>query len=137
MLSFGASSISEINAAFAQNHKGLKDWSEAIDTGRLPIDRGLTRSADDTARRRIILDLMCRFRLDYDAHGGAAAFRKRYADALVQLEPLANDGVVELDDNGIRVTELGQLFVRNAAMPFDAYLAKQRAQGGPMFSRTV
>ena len=38
---------------------------------------------------------------------------------------------------GITVTEVGRLFVRNLAMPFDAWLAKQRQAGPPMFSRTV
>jgi oxygen-independent coproporphyrinogen-3 oxidase len=35
------------------------------------------------------------------------------------------------------VTAIGRLFVRNVAMPFDAYLEKQRMAKKPMFSRTV
>ncbi len=34
-------------------------------------------------------------------------------------------------------SELGRLFVRNLAMPFDAYLERQQQGTQPMFSRTV
>lgn len=137
MLSFGVTSISEIAGAFAQNVKQLHQYREHLDAGRLPVERGLRRSADDEKRRQIILDLMCRFWLDFDAHGGADAFRLEYATAMQAMTPLAEDGLIELDDRGIRVTPLGRLFVRNVAMPFDAYLEKQRQANKPMFSRTV
>ncbi len=137
MLSFGITAISEMDGAFAQNVKNLGDYDRLISAGELPVERGLRRSADDDARRRIILDVMCGFRLDWENHGGRAAFEERYADALAELRPMAEDGLVTFDDRGFSVTELGRLFVRNLAMPFDAYLQKLRAEGGPRFSRTV
>ena len=137
MLSFGVTSISEIAGAFAQNVKQLNQYREHLNAGRLPVERGMRRSVDDERRRAIILDLMCRFALDYDDHGGAEAFRQTYSSAIEALAPLTHDGLVEVDDRGIRVTPTGRLFVRNVAMPFDAYLAKQRAAKKPMFSRTV
>ncbi len=137
MVSFGMTSISEVDRAFAQNRKGLREWENEIAAGRLPVDRGLRRSADDEERRRIILDLMCRFRLDYESHGGREAFERVHAEALRTLRPMADDGLCQFDDDGITVTDLGRLFVRNLAMPFDAYLARQRASGKPVFSRTV
>ena len=137
MLSFGVTSISEIAGAFAQNVKQLNQYREHLNAGRLPVERGMRRSIDDQKRRAIILDLMCRFSLDFDAHGGAEAFHQQYREAIEALSPLARDGLVELDDRGIRVTPIGRLFVRNVAMPFDAYLARQRAAQKPMFSRTV
>jgi oxygen-independent coproporphyrinogen-3 oxidase len=137
MLSFGVTSISEISGAFAQNVKQLNQYREHLQAGRLPVERGMRRSEDDEKRRAIILDLMCRFSLDYDAHGGAEAFRLHYSSAMEAMEPLARDGLIELDDRGIRVTAIGRLFVRNVAMPFDAYLEKQRMAKKPMFSRTV
>ena len=137
MLSFGVTSISEIAGAFAQNVKQLNQYREHLNAGRLPVERGMRRSEADEKRRAIILDLMCRFTLDYDAHGGAETFRQQYSSAMAALAPLAKDGLIELDDRGIRVTPIGRLFVRNVAMPFDAYLEKQRQAKKPMFSRTV
>ncbi|MFT7534081.1 MAG: oxygen-independent coproporphyrinogen-3 oxidase [Hyphomicrobiaceae bacterium] len=137
MLSFGVTSISEVAGSFAQNVKQLNQYREHLDAGRLPVERGMRRSEDDEKRRAIILDLMCRFSLDYDAHGGAEAFRQQYGSAMAAMTPLAKDGLIELDDRGIRVTPIGRLFVRNVAMPFDVYLEKQRQAKKPMFSRTV
>ena len=50
---------------------------------------------------------------------------------------MQDDGLISFDDRGITVTSTGRLFVRNVAMPFDAYLERQRQQKAPMFSRTV
>ncbi|MGK0432960.1 MAG: oxygen-independent coproporphyrinogen-3 oxidase, partial [Planctomycetota bacterium] len=94
MLSFGVTSISEVAGAFAQNVKQLNQYREHLDAGRLPVERGMRRSEDDEKRRAIILDLMCRFSLDYDAHGGADAFRQQYGSAMAAMTPLAKDGLI-------------------------------------------
>ncbi len=137
MLSFGVTAISELAGAFAQNKKPLNEYRSDVAAGRLPVERGLRRSADDEARRRVILDLMCRFRLRWDDHGGREHFARTYATALQKLPPMAADGLCTIDDDGIRVTALGRMFVRNLAMPFDAYLERQQQGTQPMFSRTV
>ena len=41
---------------------------------------------------------------------------------LAQLKPLADDGLVVIDDAGIRVLALGRLLIRNICMIFDIYL---------------
>jgi coproporphyrinogen III oxidase-like Fe-S oxidoreductase len=51
-----------------------------------------------------------------------------------QLARHTDDGLVLPTDVGYRVTPLGQLFLRNLAMPLDRYLARQ---GNATFSRTV
>ena len=140
MLSFGMTAISEIDGAFAQNLKTLPEWLAKLDGGELPVERGLRRDADDEARRRIILDLMCHFRLSFADHGGAASFAKTYAPELAVLRPMQDDGLLELDEDGITVTRLGRLFVRNLCMPFDAWLNKRKggdSSGSARFSRTV
>lgn len=136
MIAFGMSSISEVDGAFAQNFKTLSDWEAAVDCGRLPVDRGLVRSEDDERRRRIILDLMCRFRLDFADHGGASSFADVYAEELEALQSFGDDELIRFDNRGIDVTETGRLFVRNICMTFDAYL-KNPDGARPMFSRTV
>ena len=138
MLSFGVTSIGEVSGAFTQNHKEVSTWREAIERGELPTHRGHGRTEDDDRRRRIILDLMCRFRLDFAEHGGAEAFQEIYADALARLEPLAADGLLTISSEGLEVSEPGKLLIRNLAMAFDAYLPRQQQDDcGPKFSRTV
>ena len=94
------------------------------------------RSDDDSRRRRIILDLMCHFEMRFADHGGREAFAKTYGDELTELETFVHDELLRIDDDAIRVTQPGRLFVRNICMTFDAYL-KQADRSRPMFSRTV
>ena len=136
MVAFGMSSISEVDGAFSQNFKNVQSWEATIDAGELPVDRGLVRSADDERRRRIILDLMCRFELKFDDHEGADAFRSRYAEEMRHLGAFVDDDLLEIDATRLRVTSTGRLFVRNICMTFDAYLNRGDRKG-PMYSRTV
>ena len=53
----------------------------------------------------------------------------------VFLKPLSDDGLITLDDHGLRVTVTGRFFLRNICMPFDAYL--KQPSDGPVYSRTV
>ena len=83
------------------------------------------------------------YRMEYipspvSTSGGAPEFTDRYADALERLRPMADDGLLEISDDGLRVLDAGKLLIRNLAMAFDAYLPdQQREGGGPKFSRTV
>ena len=139
MLALGATSIGDIAGTFGQNKKDRRSWQESIESGRLPVDRGHTRTDDDNERRRIILDLMCHFGLDFADYEieGEPPFTERFKDALAEVAKLVDDGICAIDDTGIRVSEKGRIFLRNLCMPFDAYLAAQRKSGKPMFSRTV
>ena len=137
MLAFGVTAIGEVDGAFTQNVKDVAAWRQAIAAGTLPVHRGHGRTADDEARRRIVLDLMCRFRVRYRDHGGAAAFGSCYADELQRLQPLADDGLCCLGADGITVTPTGRLLVRNLCMVFDAYLPRGSGSGTGRFSRTV
>jgi oxygen-independent coproporphyrinogen III oxidase len=139
MLNLGITSIGEVAGRFAQNVKDVRAWEAAIEAGRYPIERGWKRSKDDEERRRIILDLMCRFRLDYADYGfkDGQGFEERYAKNLEPLRAMEEDGLLRFDDEGLSVLDKGRIFLRNIAMPFDAYLEKQRSSDKPMFSRTV
>ena len=139
MLNLGITAIGEIAGRFGQSVKDVRDWEAAIDAGRYPIEKGWRRSADDEERRRIILDLMCRFRLDYADYPvvDGEPFEIRYAKSLEPLHAMEADGLLQFDDKGLSVLDKGRIFLRNIAMPFDAYLEGQRRGDKPMFSRTV
>lgn len=139
MVAFGMSAISEVAGTFAHNYKDVRTWRSAIEQGRLPTDRGLRRSEDDEQRRRLILDLMCRFRVRFADHGGHDTFLRRFESEWEHLQPMVADGLARITDDAIEVTDTGRLFVRNLCMVFDAYLRKPGAgeNTGPRFSRTV
>ena len=137
MLAFGMSGIGDVCDRFVQNDAELEPWGAAIDAGRLPIVKGHHLSADDRLRRLVILNLMCNLELPWrltEAAFGAPADRL-LAGELAALPPLVEDGLVEADGDGLRITDKGRYFVRNVAMIFDAYLGG--TQDKPLFSRTV
>lgn len=133
LIGLGVSAIGSISGAFAQNHKKLSRYYAALDGGALPTERGYVLSPDDRIRAEAILSLMCRFEVDL----GRIAPPGYFADSLTQLEPLVQDGLVEISRAHVTATPLGRLFIRNVAMCFDAHLARAQGRPAPTFSRTV
>jgi oxygen-independent coproporphyrinogen-3 oxidase len=124
LVGLGVSAIGKIGSAYAQNFRTLPDYYAAIDSGRLPIQRGLALSHDDQIRRAVIQGLMCNEVVtfaDLERQFGID-FRRYFAPELQRLVSLERDGLVQLAPGSIRVTDAGRLLMRNIAMVFDAWL---------------
>jgi oxygen-independent coproporphyrinogen-3 oxidase len=137
LVAFGVSSISEVAGGYAQNVKTVAEYGQALQEGKLPTQRGLFTSAEDRLRRDVILRLMCSFGLDKREVESRHCihFDRHFASELAALQPMVDDGLLELDAHRIEITPLGRLLVRNVAMTFDAYLAAPSAAA--RYSRTV
>ncbi len=140
LLGLGVSAISHIGASFSQNFRDLAQWEAAIDSGRLTVWRGLTLDEDDRLRAEVIQQLMCQGRIDIRSvearHG--IGFEAYFADALQNLRPLADDGLVVLTSRTIEATVRGRLLLRLIAMCFDRYLRAPESQSAlPRFSKVV
>jgi oxygen-independent coproporphyrinogen-3 oxidase len=138
MVAFGISGIGEVQGAFFQNEKKLSGYYEALDEGRLPIQRGYVLDQDDRVRQHVIRELMCNFRVSKSdvAQRFAIDFGDYFQDSMVRLRPLMDAGFVDEEEDDLVVREKGRLFVRNVCMAFDRYLADKEGDG-PVFSRTV
>lgn len=109
-----------------------------MEAGELPIWRGLSLSAEDLLRRAVIESIMCQGKLDF------AAFDKRFeidfsdyfAAELSHLQQQKDDGLIDLDEDGLQVTPVGRLLLRNVAMVFDQYL-QQSASEPKRFSQVI
>ncbi|MEO6996346.1 MAG: oxygen-independent coproporphyrinogen III oxidase, partial [Lacunisphaera sp.] len=123
ILALGVSAISQTPRSYRQNHKNLPAYYAALDRGELPLARGCELSEEDCRRREIIMRVMCHLSLDYRALSREFGFdfSERYARELTLLRPLADDGLVTLTAEGLGVTDLGRLFLRNIAVCFDSY----------------
>lgn len=137
LIGLGVSAISHIGTSFSQNPRDLPGWQTALDEGRLPVFRGMFMSEDDQLRADLIQRLMCQGEIPVSAleRRYGIDFREYFADALVQLAPLASDGLVQIGEDRIEVTARGRLLLRNIAMCFDHYL--QRSVERPRFSRAI
>ena len=124
LVALGVSAIGRIGPTYSQNAKTLEEYYDCIDQGRLPVVRGLALTPEDILRRAIIMAIMCQGKLDFEAIELAfmTDFRRTFAHALARLEPLIQEGLVELDEQGLQVTQSGWMLVRAIAMVFDQYL---------------
>jgi oxygen-independent coproporphyrinogen III oxidase len=129
LIGLGVSAISHIGDSFSQNHRELPAWEIAVDQGRLPLHRGLTLDEDDVIRADVIQELMCSGQIDCSrvARRHDIDFDEYFADALAQIAPLEEDGLVEASAGRIVATSRGRLMLRIIAMCFDRYLPAQPA----------
>jgi oxygen-independent coproporphyrinogen-3 oxidase len=133
---FGMSSISQIPDAYWQNEKELPKWQEAVDTGKIPLQRAYFLTDEDKIRRETIMRVMCDLSLDFAAMSQKLGinFQEHFAGELAALAPFAADGLVKRSPASLEVTDAGRLFIRNIAMCFDNTLAPA---GERKHSRTI
>ncbi|MFN0316681.1 MAG: oxygen-independent coproporphyrinogen III oxidase, partial [Burkholderiales bacterium] len=132
LLSFGVSAISKVGPTYGQNTKELEDYYQRLDRDEIPIVRGLELNSDDLLRRALIQDLMCNFAVNIPAleEMHLIGFRRYFSREMEALAELEDAGLVQTQEDWLRVTPMGRFFVRNICMVFDRYLreARERTQ---------
>ena len=139
LVGLGVTAISHIGDSFSQNPRDLPSWQAALDEGRLPVFRGMRMNEDDQLRADLIQQLMCQGEIPVAAleRRYAIDFAEYFALALDRLAPLAEDGLVRVEEQRIVVTSRGRLLLRNIAMCFDHYLDQPATVATPRFSRAI
>ena len=124
MIGLGLSSIGKVGRSYSQSVRSLNAYYDSLDRGLLPIDRGYELSNDDVLRREIIMTIMCSMPVDFAtiAQDHGIDFPDYFASELTRLQPYADAGLIQIDNQRIAVTPKGRLFVRAIGMTFDAYL---------------
>lgn len=137
LIALGVSAIGRIGPHYSQNAKTLDEYQDAVLTGEFPVQRGLTLNRDDLVRRAVIMAIMCQGRVDIESIELAYLldFRQYFAPELQQIEALVDKGLVVMESDGIRVTDMGWYVVRAVAMVFDRYLQADRTL--EKFSRII
>jgi len=137
LVSLGVSSISNIGNMFAQNAITTMEYEAIIESGELPIKKGILVDDDDLKRAAVIQALMCYDSLSFDDFGAEhnIDFRSYFSEEIKRLEPLVDDGLIELDGSGVAITQKGRLLLRSIAMVFDRYI--DQAQNDNRFSKAI
>jgi len=137
LVALGVSGIGGIGNMFAQNAVTTAEYEEIIESGRLPIKKGLVVDDDDLKRAAVIQALMCYDSLSFDDFGAEHGidFRAYFADEIKRLDVLVDDELIELTDAGIDITPKGRLLLRNIAMVFDRYI--DLAENDNRFSKAI
>ncbi len=139
MIGFGMSAIGYVNDTFFQNYSKLDSYENAIREKRFAIYRGMNLTKDDLIRQYVISQLMCNFRLHYQAieQMFAVKYDEYFRNEHQSLNIFLNDHLMTADESGLQITPIGRTFVRNIAMTFDAYLDGNGESKGVRFSRTI
>jgi oxygen-independent coproporphyrinogen-3 oxidase len=133
LIGLGVSAIGDSWYAFAQNVKTVEEYLKLTTAGILPVVKGHSLSPDDLVIRRHILNIMCKGRTSWE---GGPPQNAAFTEGLERLEALAEDGLVELRQDGLEVTAGGKPFLRNICRCLDARLwADKRA--AHLFSMAV
>jgi oxygen-independent coproporphyrinogen-3 oxidase len=115
-IGIGQSAFSSLHDRFSINTPDLGEWFTRVQSGRLPLTRGLVRTLDHDLRWHMELPLknsfvskaLYRLRTGHDA---ATIFRR-------QLDGLAEHGLLVEDDERIQLTPLGRFFADEVCTQF-------------------
>ena len=128
LLGLGVSAISETPDCYHQNEKIITVYNRRVERDEVPTLRGHKLSDDDQRRRDRILRLMTGFRVGLTD--------EESLDARTFLSSMLEDGLVELEQNELRIPLRGRAFLRNAAVFFDAQFRAAQPTG-PKYSRAM
>ncbi len=134
----GISAISQLHDSYAQNHKDLKPYMEALGEGRLPVEKGYRLSRPEMIRRAAINELMCNSFLDKNQLAVNHNADIQEIEAILEpdskaMEQFRKQGLLSIDNGSIRVSETGRFFIRNIAAAFDPAVKNTDKK----FSKTV
>lgn len=132
MVGLGMSAISDSWYAFAQNEKTVEAYQKRVEQGEIPVMKGHILNDEDLIIRKHILNLMCRLRTTWNSE----TVFPELPLALGTLKEMENDGLVELSENSITITEQGRAFTRNVAMTFDLRMMRNQPETR-IFSMTI
>lgn len=118
LIGLGVSAISDCKTAYAQNAKVVESYQDRILADGTAVFRGHFLSEMDQITRDTILQLICNHQtyLPQDLLSNLSPTSRE------QLTTMAQEGLVEVSENEIKVTEKGEPFIRNICSIFDAYL---------------
>lgn len=122
MVGLGMSAISDSWYAFAQSNKTVEEYQKIVEEGIIPVVKGHILNEEDLVIRQHILNLMCRLETSWDLQTSFPEIE----NALEALKEMEADGLVEISDNTIKITEKGRAFTRNVAMTFDLRMMRNK-----------
>lgn len=111
---FGVTGISQLATAYAQNTKDIDEYIQSISDGILPIKKGYILTPQQQLIRTAIDNLMCNY---------AVTLSPEQKEAVnfdtERLAEMQNDGIINIKENTIKMTEASSPLVRNVAALLD------------------
>ena len=108
---------------YSQNHYDLKTYKKCLDNNEFPVFRGMKLSKDDQIRQHATQHIKGFMSIDFKyfkKYFGIDA-KQYFKEEIKYLQGMIDDGLVEVSDDGIKLTSLGEDFSQNMANIFDKY----------------
>ena len=129
LIGLGASAIGSFPQGYVQNVANVPAYRDAVQSGRLPVARGVAVNDDDRIRRAVIERLMCDLRADLPAI--AARYNRPltdFAEALANLASMKDRGIVAEKDGILTIAPDWRSATRLVCAAFDRYLPQGTAR---------
>lgn len=121
---FGVTGISQLSNAYAQNSKDIEEYMDRIEEGQFTISKGYALNRDEQITREVIESIMCNYKIDWlelsrrleipvEEIKAATAYDEH------KIQEFTDDGIITANENELKMTEEGALFVRNVAASLD------------------
>jgi len=135
---FGASGITQLSNAFIQNVKTTQEYIKAIHTNGFATCKGYELSSNELLCSEIIEAIMCNGFVNLKVVAKKWQLHIKDIYTITGFSPdkllhLISDGLVEMQQHKITVSETGMMVVRNIAMLFDPLLQNN----GAVHSKTI
>lgn len=128
LLGLGVSSISETAWSFHQNEKVFATYQSRVEAQEIPSHRGHVLTKEDQERRGQILELMTT---------GSVSLKESQSEQIQEfLSEMQQDGLVQISNEKLAITEKGKPFLRNACLFFDERLKRKQPQA-QVFSKSL
>jgi oxygen-independent coproporphyrinogen-3 oxidase len=118
LIALGVTSISDSGLSFAQNEKENQDYYKRLDNNELPIMKGHVLSEEERLLNALIQSLMCQREFDLQK----LKDKDYYEHSTELLNEMQEDGILEIKNGKVLVTDNGLPFLRNVAMSIDKNL---------------
>jgi oxygen-independent coproporphyrinogen III oxidase len=124
---FGATGISQMESAYAQNAKDTNQYVAQISQGNFFIEKGYSLSKTEKIIKHVINEIMCNHFVSWSEAANKFGVSETEVKSTVSfdentLSEFVSDGLIKFGFGEIEVTDLGKFFVRNIAASFDPSL---------------
>ncbi|PHR13132.1 MAG: oxygen-independent coproporphyrinogen III oxidase [Aequorivita sp.] len=133
MLGLGVSAIGDSWYCFGQNVKNVEEYQDLVAQHIIPVYRGHILNSEDLIIRKHILNLMCKLETSWE---DISLQFEELSLALEKLKEMEDDGLVDIGEKKLQITEKGRPYVRNICMAFDVLLQRSKPET-QLFSMTI
>ena len=123
MIGLGASSISDIHLAYAQNEKNHKAYIAQVDDADWAIQKGHISSDEDLLISELILSLIC----SLQAKIPSEIWDKLPDNSVWKLQEMESEGILCLEGKRVKINASGKAFIRNVCALFDLRMIHKKS----------